>query len=310
MIKDLENGNRVDEVFYCKQKTSALAKNGSTYYSIILQDMTGTIDAKIWEMTDLIEAFDAGDFIHITGTVGSFRDMPQINITGVEVVDSSDVNMEDFCPQTPKNVEDLKKKLITYVDSISNEYLKKLLECFFKNEKFMSGFTKSSAAKTVHHAYIGGLLEHSVTVADICESLIPIYPKVNRDLLITAALCHDIGKVKELSAFPENDYTDIGQLLGHIYMGAEMIDVQARKIEGFPRTLLNELKHCILAHHGKLEYGSPQTPKLIEAQLLSIADDADAKMRRFSDSLDEVTDYEWSERQDYFLGSKYRATRG
>jgi 3'-5' exoribonuclease len=310
MVNDLKIGQSVDDPFYCKEKITGVAKNGSTYISVILQDMTGAISAKIWEVTSTIGEFDAGDFVQVVGNVGSFRDEPQITITSIAKLDSSEVNIEDFCPKTPKNIDELTKKLQSYVDSISNEYLKKLLECFFKNEKFMTGFTKSSAAKTVHHAYIGGLLEHSVTVADICESLVPVYPKVNRDLLITAALCHDIGKVKELSAFPENDYTDIGQLLGHIYMGAEMIDVQARKIEGFPRTLLNELKHCILAHHGKLEYGSPQTPKLIEAQLLSIADDADAKMRRFSDALDDVTDYEWSERQDYFLGSKYRATRG
>ena len=172
----------------------------------------------------------------------------------------------------------------------------------------MSVFTTSSAAKSVHHAYIGGLLEHTVTVADICEQLLPIYPTVNRDLLITAALCHDIGKIKEISAFPSNDYTDIGQLLGHIYMGTEMIDVQARKISGFPKNLLNELKHCILAHHGSLEYGSPKTPMLIEAMLLNIADDTDAKMRRFEDLLKDVGD-DWSDKNDFILGNRYRATK-
>lgn len=311
MIADLECGNEIEDIFYCKQKTLGTAKNGSNYYAVLLQDKSGIINAKIWDINNrLILDFNTGDFIKVKGTVGSFNNNLQITITEASLVETSDVNINEFCPITPKDTMELESKLHQYIDSIKNEYLNKLLRCFFDNEKFMDRFRTASAAKTVHHAYIGGLLEHSVTVADICEALISIYPKVNRDLIITAALCHDIGKVREISAFPENDYTDAGQLLGHIYMGAEMIDVQARKIDNFPKPLLNELKHCILAHHGTFEYGSPQTPKLIEAQLLYIADSTDAKMRRFSDLLDDVNEYNWSDKSDYFLGNKYRITRG
>lgn len=308
MVKDLTIGQLVDDKFYCKQKTSGVSKNGTIYYSVILQDMSGVIDCKIWEVTNTIGNFEAGDFVQVVGNVGSFREQPQITITSIETIDPSSVNIEDFCPQTPKDIDELEEKLHKYVDSVKNEYLNKLLRCFFDNKKFMTGFKTASAAKTVHHAYIGGLLEHSVTVADICEALILIYPTVNRDLLITAALCHDIGKIKEISAFPMNDYTDIGQLLGHIYLGTEMIDVQARKIEGFPKILLNELKHCVLAHHGTLEWGSPKTPMIIEAMLLHIADSTDAKMRRFSDLLTDMNDLSWSDKSDIFIGSKYRAT--
>lgn len=306
MIKDLVIGNNVEAIFYCKQKTSGVSKTGTTYYSVILQDMTGVIDAKIWEAVNIINEFEAGDFVKVTGNVGSFKEQPQITITRIEKVDASTVNMEDYCPRTPQNIDVLEGKLRSYIGSVKNNYLNQLLRCFFDNDKFMEGFRNSSAAKTVHHAYIGGLLEHSVAVTDICEALLPMYPKVKRDLLITAAICHDIGKIKELSAFPMNDYTDIGNLLGHIYTGTEMIDVQARKIEGFPRNLLNELKHCILAHHGKLEYGSPKEPMLVEAMLLHIADEADAKMRRFSDLLED-DDNSMTPKSDFFTG-KYRAT--
>lgn len=308
MVNDLRVGQSVDDPFYCKEKIAGVAKNGSNYISVILQDMTGAISAKIWEITNTIGDFEAGDFVQVVGSVGSFRDEPQVTITSIAKLDSSEINIEDFCPKTPKDIDELTKKLHSYIESVKNEWLNKLLRCFFDNEKFMAGFTTSSAAKSVHHAYIGGLLEHTVTVADICEQLLPIYPTVNRDLLITAALCHDIGKIKEISAFPSNDYTDIGQLLGHIYMGTEMIDVQARKISGFPKNLLNELKHCILAHHGSLEYGSPKTPMLIEAMLLNIADDTDAKMRRFEDLLKDAGD-DWSDKNDFILGNRYRATK-
>ena len=253
--------------------------------------------------------FDKGDFIKINGTVGSFKDMPQISITSVTVIeDMSTINISDYCPVTPKNIDELTNNLFKYINSIKNEYCKKLLECFFKNERFLDRFKTASAAKMIHHSYIGGLLEHTIAVTDICDFYSNLYPKLNRDLLITAAICHDIGKVKEISAFPENDYTDIGNLLGHIYIGTEMINVQARKIENFPKTLLSEIKHCILSHHGQLEYGSPVTPKLIEAQILNLADNTDAKMRRFEDLLDTVGD-NWSDKNDFILGNKYRATR-
>jgi 3'-5' exoribonuclease len=308
MVKDLVIGNSVDDKFYCKSKTIGIAKNGSTYCSVVLQDMSGIVDAKIWDITDSIGEFESGDFIQVVGNVGSFKDQPQITITAVAKLNVSEINIEDFCPKSPHDIDDMCSRLFKYVDSVKNEFLNKLLNCFFGNEKFVNRFKIASAAKSVHHAYIGGLMEHTLAVTDICELYTALYLIANRDLLITAALCHDIGKVKEISAFPENDYTDEGNLLGHIYMGTEMIDVQARKIEGFPKVLLNELKHCILAHHGKLEYGSPKTPSLIEAMLLHMADMTDANARRFSDLITDNPDGTWSDKIDFAIGSKYRAT--
>ena len=170
--------------------------------------------------------------------------------------------------------------------SVKDKYLNRLLQNIFINDKeFAEKFKNHSAAKSIHHGFIGGLLQHTLAVAKLCDYYSLQYPILNRDLLITAAICHDIGKVDELSEFPENDYTDEGQLIGHIVMGTMLLDGKMKEIEGFPVKLANELKHCILAHHGELEYGSPKKPALIEALALSFADNTDAKLQIFIEEL-------------------------
>ena len=148
-----------------------------------------------------------------------------------------------------------------------------------EDTEFINAFKKSSAAKTVHHGFVGGLLQHTLSVVKLCDYYCTAYERLNKDLLITAAICHDIGKIKEISPFPQNDYTDAGQLLGHIYIGAHLVENSCDKIEGFPERLKRELVHCILAHHGELEYGSPKKPALVEAFALNFADNADAKFQ-------------------------------
>lgn len=178
-------------------------------------------------------------------------------------------------------------ELLKLIGSIENPYLKKLLEAFFvKDEAFVKAFKNSSAAKTVHHGFVGGLLEHTLSVTKLCDYYCGAYPILKRDLLLTAAMCHDIGKTKEISPFPQNDYTDNGQLLGHIVMGSQMVAEKAAGIEGFPHGLLAEIQHCILAHHGKYEFGSPKIPALIEALALNYADDTDAKLETFKEILE------------------------
>ena len=149
----------------------------------------------------------------------------------------------------------------------------------------MKAFSFHSAAKSVHHGFVGGLLEHTLSVVKMCDYFSKQYPALNRDLLLTAAMFHDIGKIKELSAFPENDYTDDGQLLGHIIIGSQMVKERIDMMPGFPKKLESELIHCILAHHGELEYGSPKKPALIEAMALNLADNADAKMETMTEIL-------------------------
>ena len=187
--------------------------------------------------------------------------------------------------------------------------MRTLLEAFFiKDEGFVKVFKQSSAAKTVHHGFVGGLLEHTLSVTKLCEYYCKAYPLLKKDLLISAAICHDIGKVKELSLFPENDYTDDGQLLGHIVMGTEMVGEKIREIKGFPTILAGELKHCILAHHGEYEFGSPKKPAIMEAMALNFADNTDAKMQTFTEILNHAKETGWLGFNRLFE-SNLRATR-
>ena len=192
------------------------------------------------------------------------------------------------------DIEDMFKELSGYIGRIENKYLKQLLQEFFvKDEEFIQLFKKSSAAKTVHHGFVGGLLQHTLSVVKLCEYYCTAYPLLNRDLLISAAICHDIGKIREISLFPQNDYTDEGQFLGHIVIGTEMIGEKINQIEGFPVLLASELKHCILAHHGEYEFGSPKKPAIMEAVALNFADNTDAKLQTFTEILENSTEAGW-----------------
>ena len=278
-IETLREGERINGIYLCKFKQAALTKSGKPYDNVILQDKTGTLDAKIWDPGSVgIDEFDAMDYVAVTGDVTSFQGNLQLSIKRVRKVGEGEYEPENYLPVTDKDIDEMYKEMMGYINSIKNPYLSKLLHMFFDDEAFAKAFKFHSAAKSVHHGFVGGLLEHTVSVTRNCNYFAENYPFLNRDLLLTAAMFHDIGKLKELSTFPENDYTDAGQLLGHIMIGAEWIGDKIREIDGFPVVLANELKHCILAHHGELEYGSPKKPALVEALALSFADNLDAKM--------------------------------
>jgi len=195
-------------------------------------------------------------------------------------------NEADYMPISRYNIDTMYQELLSYVHHIEEPYLKALAVSFFMEDKsFIKSFKGHSAAKSVHHGFVGGLLEHTLSVVKLCDFFSSRYPIINKDLLITAALFHDIGKTKELSVFPENDYTDEGQLIGHIIIGATMLHDRIKEIIGFPEVLETELKHCILSHHGELEYGSPKKPALVEAMALNLADNTDAKMETMTEIL-------------------------
>ncbi|MCI7790014.1 MAG: HD domain-containing protein [Lachnospiraceae bacterium] len=294
-IKDYKDGDRVFDIYFCKYKSTAVTKNGKSYDNVILQDKTGTIDAKIWDPNNAgIAEFDACDYIEVYGEVTSFNGALQVNIKRVRLCQEGEYNEAEYMPVSKKNIEDMYAELLRMIGSIENTYLKQLLEVFFvKDTAFAERFKKASAAKTVHHGFIGGLLEHTLSVTKLCDYYCTAYPILKRDLLLTAAICHDIGKVKEISAFPVNDYTDEGQFLGHIVMGSEMIGEKVREIPGFPPMLAMELKHCILAHHGEYEFGSPKKPAIIEAVALTFADNTDAKMETFTEILESTQETGW-----------------
>ncbi len=283
-INELREGDMISETYFCKTKNTLKTKAGKSYYSLLLQDKTGTIDAKVWELSNGIDHFEAMEFIHVDGQITSFQGALQFNIRRIRRSQEGEYNPADYMPMSKKNIDEMYKELLGYVNSIKEPHLSKLAKSYFEEDKvFIAEFKKHSAAKSVHHGFIGGLLEHTLSVTKFCDYMAGAYPIINRDLLICGALFHDIGKTKELSVFPENDYTDDGQLLGHIYLGAEMIGKRIETIPGFPVKLASELKHCILAHHGELEYGSPKKPALAEALALNFADNADAKLQTLTE---------------------------
>ena len=225
------------------------------------------------------------------GDVTSFAGALQVSIKRTRKADEGSYDPGDYLPVSQKDRESMYQEVLAIVHSVKNPWLSALLKIYFEqNDEFIKAFKFSSAAKSVHHGFVGGLLEHTLSVAGLCEYYVKMYPDLNRDLLITSALCHDIGKTKELSVFPVNDYTDDGQLLGHIMIGAEMLHDAIRTIEGFPVKLETELKHCILAHHGELEYGSPKKPALAEAVALNLADNTDARLETLREVFDSAGD--------------------
>ncbi len=295
-IAELKEDMVISEIYFCKKKQELLTKAGKTYFAVTLQDKTGTLDAKVWNTgSGGIEEFSSMDYVFVSGRITSFQGALQLNIDRVRKCREGEYNPADYMPMTDKNVAEMYQELLNTIKKMENPYLKKVSQIFFVEDgEFAKAFQYHSAAKSVHHGFIGGLLEHTVGVVRICEYMAQHYPLINRDLLVCAAMFHDMGKLEELSRFPENDYTDDGQLLGHIFIGAEKLGQAIATIPNFPRKLSSELRHCILAHHGELEYGSPKKPALIEALALSLADNMDAKMQTMSEALGNSLDTtEW-----------------
>ena len=286
-IETLREGEKLGDIYLCKSRQSALTKSGKAYENVILQDKTGTLDAKIWDPgSPGIGDFDALDYVYVVGDVTSFQGSLQLSIKRATRADEGEYDPSDYLPMSRKNIDEMYQELMKYMKKIKNPFLLKLAESFFvENEAFIRLFKNHSATKSVHHGFVGGLLEHTLSVVKLCDFYADQYDYLNRDLLITAAMFHDIGKTKELSAFPANDYTDDGQLLGHIVIGVELVGLGIRRIPDFPKRLASELKHCIVAHHGELEYGSPKKPALAEAAALNFADNTDARMETFREIL-------------------------
>ena len=300
-LKELRDGEMISENYFCKQKQTLQTKAGKNYYSLILQDKTGTIDGKVWELNAGIEHFEALDYIRVDGQVVSFQGALQLNIRRVRRLSEGEYDVSEYMPCTKRDTAEMYKELLGYIDSLKDAQFKLLAESYYKEDlKFKEMFLSHSAAKTMHHNFVGGLLEHTVSVTRLCSYLAENYPVLDRDLLLTAAMFHDVGKLSEISPFPENDYTDAGQLLGHIYIGADWLSKRMDKLGGFSVKRKNELLHCILSHHGELEFGSPKKPALGEALALSMADNLDAKLAGVTALFDSTEEVGWLGYQKMF----------
>ncbi len=294
-IKDIREGEAVNEIYFVKQCQQLKSKNGKPYISVVLQDKTGTLDAKIWDINGGIDDFEAHDYCFVSGSVTVYMGQLQLKCDRVRKCREGEYVVSDYLPVSRYDIDEMYKKLMEYKAQVKNPYLSKLLDAFFTDDAhFISEFKRRSAAKSVHHGYIGGLLEHTLSVTQNCAFYGKKYEYLNRELLITVAMLHDIGKIEELSDFPDNDYTDEGNLLGHIMIGANKVSQKISAIDGFPKKLSNEVVHCILAHHGQLDYGSPKVPAMAEAMALFFSDNLDAKMETFREIIegsDEASDW-------------------
>ena len=290
-IKEFESGDRISGVYLCKSKQELTSSKGKPYLSLILSDKTGSVDTKVWNLTDGIEDFDPPEFVYVDGDVKLFRNENQLSLRRLRVAGEDEYIPSDYVPSSKRDIEEMYGELMGYIESVTQQHLHQLLEMYFVNTpRFIESFKRHSAAKSIHHGYVGGLLEHTLSVTRLCDFYAQRYPLLNRDLLVTAAICHDMGKTKELSDFPLNEYTDEGQLLGHIISGVMMVRDAVLRIKDFPPRLATELEHCIVAHHGQLEYGSPKKPALMEAMALHLADLTDARMETITELFENTAD--------------------
>ena len=279
-IANLKSGNQVEGGFLVLKKEIRETKDKKPYLNLQLADKSGCIDAKKWDAsTSLYNSFNSDGFIRIKGTVETFNNSLQIKLLEITPVSESEVQMDEFVQSTEKNVPEMLAELKEIIRSVKDPYLSKLLISFFTDKSFVTAFCAAPAATQNHHAFLGGLLEHVLSVTKLAVNFSGFYPVVKKDLLITGAILHDIGKIRELSYERSFQYTDEGLLTGHLISGVLMVNEKASKIEGFPGEHLNVLLHLILSHHGEYEWGSPVKPGTPEAIALHYLDNLDAKMQ-------------------------------
>lgn len=271
--------------YLCKFKQIFKNKNGKDYCGIKLQDASGTIDAKIWSFHNAIGPFEVDDIVEVEGETLLYQDNLQLNINRIKKAEDG-YELSDFIPRTKKDIKELEQSLMEFIDEVDNKYLKQLLEKIFLDEKIYNEFIIHSAGKSVHHAHLNGLLEHTITVTKLGISMADLYKAASKDIVIAGCLLHDIGKLVELTSFPKNDYSDEGQLMGHLVIGSEIVHDYASAIEGFPKEIELILKHIVLSHHGEYEYGSPKRPKCIEAMIVHLADLSDSRLKMLDEFLD------------------------
>ena len=269
----------VTAFFAVTSKQLRSRKDGGQYMAVTLGDRTGQIESRMWEnFAEAAPGFEQGDVVKVRAEVCRYNGRLQLNLEKLRRAAADEFELTDYVPQTRKNVEELWSSLVRSVDSFSDLSLQALVRSFLEDAVIAAAFREAPAAKSLHHAWMGGLLEHVVSLIGICELAAKHYPEINRDLLLTGAILHDIGKLEELSWGTSFDYTLEGQLVGHITLGIAMIDKKLATLPNFPPPLRMLVNHMVLSHHGKLEFGSPKLPMIPEAVLLHYLDDLDAKM--------------------------------
>jgi 3'-5' exoribonuclease len=281
-LKDIRQGDKIASSFLVAEKSMAYSQKGSPYLNVRLKDKTGEIDGKVWDNVPALDpVFKKGDIIFIEGRTQTYRNALQVSIITIKKCTPEEIDPEDFLPVSRMDTDAMYKDLLVYLEKISSQPLKDLLAAFFHDEKASELFRRAPAAKGFHHNYLGGLLEHTLSVVRLLDRAADHYPQLNRDLLLAGGMLHDIGKIYEFSYDNLVEYSDEGRMIGHLVMGVEMINKKIDNIPDFPPRLALALRHIILSHHGEFEFGSPKRPKTLEALVVHFMDDLDAKLNGF-----------------------------
>ncbi len=281
-VQDLKAGEPVVSYFLVTGKQERQKKTGESFLSLTLGDRTGQVPAVLWDAPEREDGGIApGRIVKVQGTVGSYQGETQLVIQRIRPVEDGEVSLEDFFPRSARDVGEMVAFLRDTVSSFRNPHLRALLQEMLTDEEFLRDFSTAPGAKGMHHVFLGGLLEHTVSIVTICRFLADHYPGVDRDMLLTSAILHDVGKVRELSWEGAFDYTDRGRLLGHITLGTLLVEERIRRLPDFPPATADELLHNILSHHGEYEWGSPKRPKTLEALILHHVENLDGKVNNF-----------------------------
>lgn len=286
-VSDLGEKEAVAQVFRIGAKQLRPNRNGQLYLQFELSDRSGSVGARMWNASEsLYRSFENGDYVYVEGTTQLFQGALQLIATRLQRIEASEVNEDDFTPLGAVDVDRLALRLAELLRSVTTPALRNLAECFLMDDAFLRKFTRAPAGIKHHHAYLGGLLEHTVNLMEVVQRIAPCYPQLDRDLLLVGAFLHDVGKVDELAYDRELAYTNEGQLVGHLVLAVGLLEAKAREAEKlsgepFPAETLLSLKHMIVSHHGEYEYGSPKLPMTLEAVALYCLDNLDAKIAAF-----------------------------
>ena len=292
-VNELSDGEAIDQVFLASEKQLRTNRNGNLYLQVRLNDKTGSVTAMLWNANQKhYDCFNNGDFIRVKGTSQLYNGGMQVLAKQVDKSNDSEVDEADFVTLSNDAVEQMVARVAEMLRGISDVHLRNLAECFLIDETFMKGFRSAPAGIKNHHAYLGGLLEHVLSLMEVCALVGPRYPNLNLDLLLMGAFLHDVGKIQELTYSPDLGYSDSGQLIGHLVLGVSMLDemilmTEKQTGEEFPKDVANQLRHMIVSHHGQYEFGSPKLPMTLEAMALHFLDNLDAKMHSVTQLIEE-----------------------
>jgi 3'-5' exoribonuclease len=278
-VAELAAGSAIDEVFLLARKNLAHKKDGNPFLTVTLADRSGQVNGVVWDQVERIAAAAAeGDFVHVRAKVGEYRGSLQMVVKDMAKVPEEQVDAADFLAATARDVDQMFARLKEMTARMQTPHLKALFELFWADEAFTAAYTKAPAAKHMHHAYIGGLLEHTLSMAVLAEMIAGHYSGVDRDMLLAGVILHDVGKIRELEYERRIEYTDEGRLLSHMIIGLGMLDEKLRQVPDFPGLQAQLLKHMIISHHGAREFGAVEPPKTIEAILLNYIDEIDSRV--------------------------------